>query len=349
MDDLMVGSRNPYSREIMAVPLPDKFKMPVLKHYDGTTDPTDHLEKYTSWMYLHGISEAIMCRAFDSTLEGNAKRWFRRLPEGSIFGWDQLQRMFLNNFIGARAHEVTTSMLLETRQRPDESLRKWIDRFTKVKNSMRECSDENALMAIQACVLRDSEFAFQMRLKPALTYTEYIARARHLANALLPSSPSVDKSRQEKKRKNDGESDQQSAKAPDGKKNRESRGPNRDGRPRDWGQPRGDGQGQNRGQNRVPGGAYQTYHALTATIEEIYIATQNRENYRPPRPLRGNPAKRNPNKYCRYHREQGHDTNDCWDLKDAVEDLMRDDRLQEYKANRDGPQGGNAPAAREIH
>ena len=339
----MLGTRNPYSREIMAAPLPDKFKMPILKHYDGTTDPSDHLERYTSWMYLHGVSDAIVCRAFDSTLEGNAKRWFRKLPEGSIFSWDQLQRLFLTNFIGARLPEVTTSMLLETRQRPDESLRKWIDRFTKVKNSMRECSDENALMAAQACVLRDSEFAFQMRLKPALAYTEYIARARHYANALLPSSQSTEKTQQEKKRKDDDSSGSRDAELPKNKKGRDS---DRRLRNEDRGPRNGGGQ-QDRAQNRVRG-AYDTYHTLTATIEEIFIATQNRVNYRPPRPIGGDPARRNPNKYCRYHRAQGHTTNECWDLKDEVEAQLQDGHLQEYKAGQGGNQRAGDQVQREI-
>lgn len=165
-----------------------------------------------------------------------------------------------------------------------------------------------------------------MRLKPALSYTEHIARARHFANALLPSSQPTDKSNQEKKRNSDGRSDPQGAKESERKKSQDSGRRNHDERLRDHDQARGGGREQDRSQRRV-GGAYPTYHPFTETIKEIYIATQNREQYQPPRPLCTDPPKRNPNKYCRYYREHGHNTNDYWDLKDEVEALIQRGRL----------------------
>ena len=49
-----------------------------------------------------------------------------------------------------------------------------------------------------------------------------------------------------------------------------------------------------------------------------------------PGKLKNDPTKRSRNKYCCFHRDHGHDTADCYDLKQQIEALIRDGKLQKF-------------------
>ncbi|GAV62927.1 hypothetical protein CFOL_v3_06449, partial [Cephalotus follicularis] len=57
-----------------------------------------------------------------------------------------------------------------------------------------------------------------------------------------------------------------------------------------------------------------------------------------PEKLRTSAENRNVEKYFRYHRDHGHDTEECRQLKNQIEDLIRKGHLRKY-VDRDAPQG----------
>jgi len=48
-----------------------------------------------------------------------------------------------------------------------------------------------------------------------------------------------------------------------------------------------------------------------------------------PTPLKPRPGM-DPSKYCSFHRSYGHKIDDCYQLKDAIKQLIRESKLQEY-------------------
>ncbi|GAV71473.1 LOW QUALITY PROTEIN: hypothetical protein CFOL_v3_14967, partial [Cephalotus follicularis] len=57
-----------------------------------------------------------------------------------------------------------------------------------------------------------------------------------------------------------------------------------------------------------------------------------------PEKMRAPAENRSVEKYCRYHRDHGHDTEECRQLKNQIEDLIRKGHLRKY-VDRDAPQG----------
>ncbi|GJW58974.1 hypothetical protein Tco_0105705 [Tanacetum coccineum] len=64
---------------------------------------------------------------------------------------------------------------------------------------------------------------------------------------------------------------------------------------------------------------------LTKTPREI-LAMDN-VNFPPPPPMVGTPKKQNMNKFCDYHQDRGHNTNDCYHLKKQIEEAVALGRL----------------------
>ncbi|CAA0826502.1 Unknown protein, partial [Striga hermonthica] len=72
--NVIIEADSPLAPQLTAEALPVKVKIPQIGMYDGTSDPDAHLGHYTSWMDLHGASDALRCRMFSLTLGPRAQK-----------------------------------------------------------------------------------------------------------------------------------------------------------------------------------------------------------------------------------------------------------------------------------
>ena len=65
-------------------------------------------------------------------------------------------------------------------------------------------------------------------------------------------------------------------------------------------------------------------------VDKILMQIKDEHYLKWPRPLHSSPNVRDKNKYCRFHKDYGHYTEDCWNLKEQIEELIRKGKLQKY-------------------
>ena len=106
VDDLVHRTNSPFIASITSHLLPFRFKMPTLDSYDGTHDPCDHIATFKTTMHLQSVLNEIICRAFPTTLKGSARVWFGKLPPNTITSFQELSKLFVNNFIEVKGKSV---------------------------------------------------------------------------------------------------------------------------------------------------------------------------------------------------------------------------------------------------
>ncbi|XP_063949854.1 uncharacterized protein LOC108221222 [Daucus carota subsp. sativus] len=77
------------------------------------------------------------------------------------------------------------------------------------------------------------------------------------------------------------------------------------------------------------------YARLNAPRSQILMEIEKDESVRWPKPIRTDPQKRNKDLYCRFHKDTGHWTDDCRQLKDEIEFLIRRGKLSKFTKDGD--------------
>ena len=72
---------------------------------------------------------------------------------------------------------------------------------------------------------------------------------------------------------------------------------------------------------------------LTASVSQVLREVWHEKFLRWPSQMKSDPAKRDNTKYCEFHRDHGHRTDDCIQLRKEIEYLIRRGHLRRYMAS----------------
>nr|XP_023904505.1 uncharacterized protein LOC112016217 [Quercus suber] len=81
---------------------------------------------------------------------------------------------------------------------------------------------------------------------------------------------------------------------------------------------------------KPPGGRFISFTPLNAPIDQVLMQIKDEGALTFPGKLKSDPSKQPRDKYCHFHRDHGHDTADCYDLKQQIEVLIKQGKLQKF-------------------
>jgi len=93
------------SPTLLWTPLSDKWKGFNRDRYDGTTNPDEHMDVYTTHMSLYTTDDTVLCRVFPTSLKGGALSWFTKLLANSVDCFETLMAKFNVQFATSRPHQ----------------------------------------------------------------------------------------------------------------------------------------------------------------------------------------------------------------------------------------------------
>ena len=327
MDTLVQQTESPFTAEVLRYPLPAKFRMPQVEAFDGIKDPVDHLITYKNQMEFHGYQDPVRCRAFATTLKDPALSWFNRIPPSSISSFRELSIAFVSHFIGARTYRKSSYHLLTVKQGSQESLKSYVQRFNAESLKIDIPDEKFAITAFIAGLgVQSKDLMFSISKNPQASMAVVLAEAEKYINgeeALISkkesSSTHKEKSGRDKRRGRSPKRQNDQEKSP--RKDRE-RSLKRRGSLRDHlGPPQFE-----RRRRYSP----QRFTPLTASVSQVLHEVRNEKFLRWPTQMKSDPATRDDTKYCEFHRDYGHHTDNCIQLKKEIEYLIRRGYLRRF-------------------
>ena len=182
IEDLVHQTDSSSMASINDHPLPSKFKMPSLDSYDGTCDSFDHIATFKTTMHLQGVPDEIMCRAFPTTLKGPARMWFSKIPPNTVSSFEDLSKLFVNNFIRGQRHKHSSSNLLTIEQGGNESLQSFITYFIREALTVDEV-DDKLLLAVFHNGVNSDLFIHNLYEKEPQSMAKLVHSAQNFMNA----------------------------------------------------------------------------------------------------------------------------------------------------------------------
>ncbi|XP_015969739.1 uncharacterized protein LOC107493162 [Arachis duranensis] len=300
--------QDPFTKVIMKAKVPKAFKAPDMIPYDGTSDPSHHLSNFRSRMYLTDSSYSIRCKAFPTTLTKIAIKSFDSLSPRSITSFDDLAKKFLARFFIQKDKAKHAPSLLGIKQGDRESLCSYMEIFNKACLDIQSLPTEAAIMGL-INGLREGPFSHSISKKHPTSLNEVQERAEKYINM--------------QKNSRRGDSSKTGFFYPPWDKEKEFR--KKEDQPTE--KPR----------------KYHNYTPLRVSLAVVYKEICNTEKITPPRPIKHKRGG-SQTEYCDYHQIYGHSTNECYDLKNIIEKLAREGRL-----DRGFARGGISKSSRKRH
>ncbi|KAK3007473.1 hypothetical protein RJ639_013402, partial [Escallonia herrerae] len=296
----------PLSKGIEKAKLPPNFRMPQCDLYDGSGDPGEHVYQFQTNMLLLQVSDAVMCRAFPTTLRKAAHAWFKSLRPRSIHSFAQLSDLFQKHFVSSRTRRKNSASLLNVVQERNESLSRYLGRFNAATLEIDNLDESVKYTAFMRGLRPTTKFAFAVNKSPPGNMSDLLDKA----NKYIQAEEYLETHKEH--RGDNGQGQEKRAREDSPRSGRGSKRSRRDERrPKEMFDMK----------NLTP---------LNARPSQILHEIKDKEILERPEKMRSAPSQRDRNLWCHYHNDHGHTTDKCESLKRAIEALIKRGHLRGY-------------------
>lgn len=336
------SEKSKFTPRIALATLPAGTKMPsTLGKFDGTGDPDDHLRSFEVAGKCARWTLPAWCHMFAQTLTGAARVWFDSLPNGKIDNLKELTDKFSDHFSQNKRIERDSTDILQVKRRDNESIEDYITRFNRealqigpigfelmkaaftqgvrcdsLIRTLAGCTGmpntwEEIMRGAKNYAKTERELSVWSRIQ-APQYTDTQAQAVHNRN-----------NRHDRKVKGNvwtrlQGADQTTPKPPASQDYQRNTSlvhkPNRR--------------------------SHNNWTPLTKTPAQV-LATEN-VDFPEPKVIKRREGLDH-NKFCAYHQDIGHDTDKCYQLRQAIEDALKSGKLGHLLQNVERKQAGCPP------
>ncbi|KAK3020951.1 hypothetical protein RJ639_046315 [Escallonia herrerae] len=123
------------------------------------------------------FTNAVMYRAFPTTLRKAAHAWFKSLQPRSIHSFSQLSDLFQKHFVSSRSRRKNSANLLNVVQEKNESLACYLGRFNAATLEFYHLDESVKYTAFLRGLLPTSKFSFSVNKSPPCNMKALLEKA----------------------------------------------------------------------------------------------------------------------------------------------------------------------------
>jgi hypothetical protein len=135
--------------KLRQVAWPDKFKPGSINKYDDFSIPEEFIQVYHMVIEAARGDDQVKANYLPMTLYSVARSWLVNLLEGTIYNWDQLCAMFIENFHVTYEHSSTVETLKTIQKKHDESLWDYVKCFYNTRDTIPNIQDIEIMNAVR--------------------------------------------------------------------------------------------------------------------------------------------------------------------------------------------------------
>ena len=293
-------SRSPFTRHIECTVLPWRFQQPAFSIYNGNTDLVEHVSQYNQRMAVHSKDEALMCKVFPSSLGPAAMRWFNGLKANSIDSYRQLTQAFGSCFVTNSRAPQPLSALLSLSMHDGKTLKAYSGKYWEMYNEMDGNFDDVAINTFKSSLPAKHGLRKSLTGKHATSVRQLMDRIDKYKRVEEDQMQGRGKEKVIPQEMRDFRSDQYTNSHPR----------------RDFARQPETTSAQNVGA------------VFREPVHQVLEKIKNEPYFRWPNKMAGESTKRNQNLYYQYHQNHGHTTENCRNLWNYLDQLVREGKLR---------------------